>query len=195
MNTEQIKILKEKYHSGVSVRLISTEREPNMPEGLTGKVDFVDDTGQIHINWDNGSSLALICGIDKFIAFDGPTAAEYINSKLTLNDSVKVWYINELDRYTFDTIECIDANMLIIEAEQFIEKHIEISQGLNDSICFPCKTQYILDEFFSLHILTSEKIWDLKNKSEYKENESKAGRCPKCGNENIEYGSLSIEDT
>lgn len=38
-----------------------------MPAGLTGIVDSVDDLGQIHCHWENGSSLALIPGVDHFI--------------------------------------------------------------------------------------------------------------------------------
>ena len=37
-----------------------------MPPGLKGKVDMVDDAGQIHVNWENGSSLALVPGVDSF---------------------------------------------------------------------------------------------------------------------------------
>ena len=38
----------------------------DMPAGLTGIVDSVDDLGQIHCHWENGSSLALIPGVDHF---------------------------------------------------------------------------------------------------------------------------------
>jgi len=33
--------------------------ETQMPFGLEGEVTHVDDIGQIHVNWDNGSTLAL----------------------------------------------------------------------------------------------------------------------------------------
>ena len=32
----------------------------------TGIVDFVDDIGQIHCNWNNGSTLALVPKVDDF---------------------------------------------------------------------------------------------------------------------------------
>ena len=35
-------------------------------EGLEGTVDYVDDAGQIHMSWKNGSTLALNKGVDKF---------------------------------------------------------------------------------------------------------------------------------
>lgn len=40
--------------------------EQQMPKGLKGIVDMVDDIGQIHVNWENGSSLALNVEVDSF---------------------------------------------------------------------------------------------------------------------------------
>lgn len=51
---------------GTKIKLISMYNEPQMPSDLIGTVEFIDDVQQIHINWENGSSLALISKIDKF---------------------------------------------------------------------------------------------------------------------------------
>lgn len=40
--------------------------EPDMPAGLTGKVTLVDDIGQIHVQWENGRTLALSPELDDF---------------------------------------------------------------------------------------------------------------------------------
>ena len=37
-----------------------------MAKGLKGTVTHVDDAGQIHMKWENGSSLALNVGVDTF---------------------------------------------------------------------------------------------------------------------------------
>ena len=36
------------------------EGEQGMPDGLKGTVSFVDDAGQIHVNWENGRTLPVI---------------------------------------------------------------------------------------------------------------------------------------
>ena len=37
-----------------------------VPSGTRGTVDYIDDAGQIHIKWDNGSSLAILPNEDNF---------------------------------------------------------------------------------------------------------------------------------
>lgn len=66
MRREQVEILKKRYPVGACICLDHMEGEQGMPDGLKGKVDFVDDAGQIHVSWENGRSLALIPGADSF---------------------------------------------------------------------------------------------------------------------------------
>ena len=46
--------------------------ENQMPYGLKGTVKFVDDAGQIHMKWENGSSLALNINEDTFEKVEAP---------------------------------------------------------------------------------------------------------------------------
>lgn len=48
------------------MRLWHMEGEQDMPAGLMGKVSFVDDIGQVHVQWENGRSLALNAETDSF---------------------------------------------------------------------------------------------------------------------------------
>lgn len=58
--------LREEYPPGTRVELIEMcDPYRNMPAGLKGTVDHVDDAGGIHISWENGSSLAALHGIDR----------------------------------------------------------------------------------------------------------------------------------
>lgn len=57
----------KRYPIGSKIKLINMVDEPQMKNGLTGIVSHIDDMGQIHVKWENGSSLALIPGTDDFI--------------------------------------------------------------------------------------------------------------------------------
>ena len=54
------------YLKGSIVILDSMYGEQQMPKGLKGIVDEFDDIGQIHVKWENGSSLALNVEVDSF---------------------------------------------------------------------------------------------------------------------------------
>ena len=52
---------------GKRIRLIKMENDPNPVEvGTEGTIKFVDDLGQIHVNWDNGRTLAVIPEEDEY---------------------------------------------------------------------------------------------------------------------------------
>jgi hypothetical protein len=52
---------------GKRIELISTtDPYTGLKPGDLGTVDFVDDLGTIHINWDNGSQLGLVPGEDQY---------------------------------------------------------------------------------------------------------------------------------
>lgn len=58
--------IKETYPKGTLIVLREMRGESQMPCGLKGTVEFVDDVGQIHMRWENGSSLALNVEKDAF---------------------------------------------------------------------------------------------------------------------------------
>lgn len=59
--------LKEKYPKGTKIKSISMDDPYHpVPTGTIGIVDYVDDAGTIHMQWENGSSLGLIEGQDQF---------------------------------------------------------------------------------------------------------------------------------
>lgn len=68
---KKIEYLKEKYPEGTRIQLISMTGESDMFSGLMGTVDFVDDSGQLQMKWDNGRSLALVPGEDSFTTISG----------------------------------------------------------------------------------------------------------------------------
>ena len=65
-NRETIERLRREYPHGATVELLEmNDPYREMPASLRGVVDLIDDAGDIHVNWQNGSSLAAIPGVDR----------------------------------------------------------------------------------------------------------------------------------
>jgi hypothetical protein len=62
---EQVKQVWEMNPKGTRVELVSMS-DPYTPlkAGDQGTVNFVDDTGSIFVNWDSGSTLGVVYGVD-----------------------------------------------------------------------------------------------------------------------------------
>ena len=61
------KVYKMKFPKGTRIQLIQMGVDPQpIPLGKTGTIDFIDDLAQIHVSWDNGSTLALVPQEDLF---------------------------------------------------------------------------------------------------------------------------------
>lgn len=66
LSRKEIERIREKYPKGTPIHLHNMEGETAVPPGSRGIVDHVDDIGQIHMKWENGSSLALDTEEDRF---------------------------------------------------------------------------------------------------------------------------------
>ena len=64
---EQLLRLRETYSPGVRVRLVymNDPYRPDLKEGALGTVSSVDDMGTVHVQWDCGSSLGVVYGVDR----------------------------------------------------------------------------------------------------------------------------------
>lgn len=59
--------IKETYPSGTRILLLHmNDPHSPVPCGTRGTVDYVDDAAQIHMQWDNGRTLAVVPGEDSF---------------------------------------------------------------------------------------------------------------------------------
>ena len=63
-NPRIIKAIKERYKAGARVELTQMDDPQAPPIGTQGTVIGVDDIGSIMVNWDNGSGLNVIWGVD-----------------------------------------------------------------------------------------------------------------------------------
>ena len=61
---EQLLHLRQTYPTGTRVELVQMDDAQAPPTGTRGTVTGVDDTGSLQVDWDNGSGLNVIWGVD-----------------------------------------------------------------------------------------------------------------------------------
>lgn len=66
LSREEVEEIKKKYPKGTVIQLCNMKGETAVPPGTKGTVTKVDDIGQIHMNWECRSSLALNAEEDEF---------------------------------------------------------------------------------------------------------------------------------
>jgi len=58
--------------TGKRIELISTsDPYTKLKPGDQGTVEFIDDTGTVFVDWDNGSGLKLVPGEDQYRILEG----------------------------------------------------------------------------------------------------------------------------
>lgn len=77
-----IEKIKNKYPSGTRIKLNHMVDEHCVPAGTMGTVDFVDSMGNIQMNWDDGSTLALIETVDSFEVISIPKEKNNMEVKI-----------------------------------------------------------------------------------------------------------------
>ena len=64
-NRAQVERLRLRYPAGTRVELVKMDDVQAPPIGTLGTVTGVDDTGSLLVDWDNGSGLNVIYGVDR----------------------------------------------------------------------------------------------------------------------------------
>lgn len=77
--------MKQQYPPGTRV-VLDSMNDPyrQMPPGLKGIVNFVDDMGTVHCTWENGSSLGAVPGEDSFHKDTTPEAEQQAGEEADL---------------------------------------------------------------------------------------------------------------
>lgn len=114
-----VKFIKEQYPKGTRIRLNSME-DPYAPiaSGTEGEVNFVDDSGTLHMKWDNGRSLAIIPGEDSF---------SVLPPKLT---TLKLYMPLTADLYEPNEYGDLDDNGVTLEGAELRDYAPQISAAL-----------------------------------------------------------------
>ena len=114
----KIEQIKKMYPEGTKIKLNYMKDNYNpVPNGTLGIVDHVDDAGQIHVKWENGSSLALLYDEDDF---------EIINEKT--NEKAferKIKYIDNFDKSAEKESTIAELKKEIDDVNKKLDKHID----------------------------------------------------------------------
>ena len=78
---DQLKRLRETYPAGTRVELIQMDDQQAPPTGTKGTVTGVHDTGSLLVDWDNGSGLNVIWGVDVVRKVD-PSLTEKVREQI-----------------------------------------------------------------------------------------------------------------
>lgn len=70
-NRETVERIRGKFPAGTRVELVRMDDAQAPLVGTKGTVRWVDDTGTIHVDWDNGGGLGVIYGVDECRAVKG----------------------------------------------------------------------------------------------------------------------------
>ena len=120
MNVEKIR---EMYPEGTQIILQEMQGENQMPYGLKGTVKFVDDAGQIHMRWENGSSLALNIDEDTF-------------EKVETSEKISVILI-EPDKYP----KVIEIEDTLEAMQETVGGYIEEYMPFDDEVAIVCNEE------------------------------------------------------
>lgn len=140
---EWVRFMREQYPPGTRIRLTEM-KDPYapVPPGTEGTLDHIDDACQFQMNWDNGRTLAIIPGLDRFSVIPQPLQTLKLYMPLTVmayernrwgdmeNEAV------EIDRY--DVLAHKDSILAAIVKERMPD---EAERGLmkyyheDDSVC------------------------------------------------------------
>jgi len=121
------------FQPGCRVELLSMD-DPHtkLKPGDQGTVEFIDDTGTVFVNWDCGSSLGIVYGVDKIkrVQDKGTNDLEAtgMSKEDNLADKLKKSITDNIDRFCkFLFGKYISDDILPVDVE--VKLHVRINIG------------------------------------------------------------------
>ena len=133
MTNKQISAMKELFTPGTRIKLEWMKDPYALPDSSLGTVDFVDDAGQIQMKWDNGSSLALIYGVDIFRIIPDVSNTKYVIKGILNNKTL--YYKKTTDEYLWES-EWIVPNFVEKLSDATLYDSTEIAEEVCSNIGF-----------------------------------------------------------
>lgn len=148
-NYAYVDAMKRLFIPGMRIKLMMMNDPSGVPDGTIGTVDYVDDAGQIQMNWDNGSSLALIYGVDIFQIIPDEKGTKYVIKGFFNGKNV---YFNRMENQQllgtdFDVRHC-DKSIKGATLYDSIEEAEEACASINNTnfkiypVCPRCHNEY-----------------------------------------------------
>ena len=162
MNEETLRKLKDQYREGMMVKLIEMKDKSAPPSGTFGTVKGVDDVGTVHVDWENGSTLGFIPGVDNVKVLASTDEYGYpididedLLARLRLKYQygtrvVLLYFHDEADKLSIGwkgTVFGVDTRGFIIGRwdngeEMFLDSELDEVQVLETKICPKCGKTY-----------------------------------------------------
>lgn len=119
LSRKEVEGIKKQYPIGTKIRLCEMEGETTVPPGTKGTVTGVDDIGQIHINWECRSSLALNTEEDEFYVV---TPQEELSEKKESEFLQKINQLMKSVNFTLLNMSC-NGKGTVYAAEKLLAMH------------------------------------------------------------------------
>ena len=123
---EIVERIKEAYPKGTRVELVRMNDEfSRLNPGDKGTVRCVDDTGTIHVSWDNGSGIGIVYGEDSCRKLD--------SVKVTCYGETKIWDSREdAIKHFLEGMTCCEG----CERERYTNIYLQLIDGCTECADF-----------------------------------------------------------
>ena len=139
-----LRFLREQYPPGSRIKL-QEMKDPfaPLPPGSTGTLDHIDDMGTFHMKWDNGRSLGLIVGEDRFsvvppelttLKLYMPLTADYYERDTEWEDEPDCVNSRWLCPYESEILAAMVRNRLPEESERGLMHWYDCQDSVNSKV-------------------------------------------------------------